>query len=154
VKPDSTPVWVFEDSDEDYEITVGAMRLANLRNPIVRCANEREAESLFRRAGAFEDLQRPSLILLDLNLGGASGRGFLARFREFEWLRSVPVCILTTSSNPADIEMCYSAGGNAYLVKPVNLDRFEVMIQNLVTFWFDTAALPGREERRIAKIHS
>lgn len=136
------PVLIFEDSDEDFEVTVAAMRLANMRDPIVRCANQKEAEWFLRREGPFENIERPSLILLDLNLAGADGRTLLTRFRENEWLRSVPVCVLTTSSNPNDVQLCYRTGGNAYLVKPVNLERFETMIMNLVTFWFDTALLP------------
>lgn len=146
MKPGLEPVFIFEDSDEDYEVTVAAMRLANMRSPIVRCANEREAESFLRQEGPFEGMGRPSLILLDLNLAGADGRSLLVRFRQNDWLRCVPVCILTTSSNPMDVRLCYRTGGNAYLVKPVNLERFETMILNLVTFWFDTAVLPQPEE--------
>ncbi len=136
------PVLLVEDSDEDFEITVGALRLANMRHPILRCANGNDVEKLLGREAPFEHVLCPVLILLDLNLGGTNGRDLLARFRETEWLRTVPITILTTSSNPADIRKCYASHANTYLVKPVDLERFEIMIQNWITFWFDTASLP------------
>ena len=138
------PVLIFEDSDEDFEVTTGALTLANMPNRVVRCANEREAAQFLRREGRFRYMERPVLMVLDLNLAGADGRKLLKQFRRTEWLGSVPICILTTSSNPSDIDLCYQTGGNAYLIKPVNLERFETMILNLVTFWFDTATLPSR----------
>ena len=155
LKTTNEPVLIFEDSDEDFEVTVAAMRLANMRSPVVRCANEREALQFLQRQGRFEGMQRPSLAILDLNLAGADGRRLLRQFRQTEWLHSVPICVLTTSSNPADVELCYETGGNAYLVKPVNLERFEAMVLNLVTFWFDTAVLPGsgRKDRDVTISH-
>jgi CheY-like chemotaxis protein len=138
---------------EDYEVTVDAMKLANMQNLIVRIPNEEDAGRFLRREGQFEGMQRPSLILLDLNLAGADGRKLLSTFRQTEWLCSVPICVLTTSSNPKDVELCYRAGGNVYLTKPVNSERFEAMIRNLVTFWFDTAVLPrGKEKEWDAKL--
>lgn len=135
-------ILIFEDSDEDFEVTVGALRLANMHSPILRCRNEREVAQFLRREGPFQGIPRPSLILLDLNLAGFDGRKLLKQFRQNEWLHAVPITILTTSSNPGDIERCYGAGANAYVIKPVNLERFEAMMLNLTTFWFDTVGLP------------
>lgn len=147
----SAPVLIIEDSEEDFEITVAALKLANMRSPILRCANGKEVRELLDHQGRFQSLQRPSLILLDLNLNGADGRILLPQFRQTEWLRPVPITVLTTSSNPGDIESCYSHGANTYLIKPVNLEKFEAMILNLITFWFDTAALPSKGRWQHAK---
>lgn len=140
------PVLLVEDSDEDFEITVAALRLANMRNPIVRCMNGKEVMKLIRRETPFENTECPLLILLDLNLAGTNGRELLRQFRQSEWLSTVPISILSTSSNPADIKLCYAGNANAYLIKPVDLERFETMILNLITFWFDTASLPVERE--------
>ncbi len=142
-------ILILEDSDEDFEITVSALRLANMRCPIVRCSNVRDVTDFLQREGSFASIPRPLLILLDLNLAGVDGRKLLKQFRQTEWLRAVPISVLTTSSNPADVELCYAEGANTYLIKPVNLERFETMISNFITFWFDTAALPtqGGETR-------
>lgn len=147
----SAPVLIIEDSEEDFEITVGALRLANMRSPILRCANGQEIKEFLAQEGRFQGLPRPVLIMLDLNLNGADGRKLLRQFRQTEWLRPVPITVLTTSCNPADIEMCYAHGANTYLIKPVNLERFETMILNLITFWFDTAALPNKGEWQHAR---
>ena len=138
----AAPVLLVEDSQEDFEITVGALRLANMRNPIVRCANGREVAQLLNHQGPYQCIRRPSLILLDLNLAGSDGRSLIRQFRKNDWLHSIPLTVLSTSSSPVDIELCYQAGANSYLIKPLDLDRFEVMILNLITYWFDTAVLP------------
>jgi CheY-like chemotaxis protein len=142
------PVLIVEDSDEDFEVTVSALRLANVKNPVLRCCNGREVSLLLNHQRPFENASIPRLILLDLNLAGTDGRKLIAQFRQAEWLATVPISILTTSSSPEVVASCYAASANAYLVKPVDLLRFEKMIADFITFWFDTATLPGDTRRK------
>ena len=143
------PILLVEDSPEDYETTVRALKKAGLANPIFRCENGEEALDYLYRRGAYSDpasSPRPGVMLLDLNLPGTDGREVLAEVKGDADLRSIPVVVLTTSSDERDIERCYQAGANSYVKKPVDLDGFLHAIQRLSDYWFEVVILPRRED--------
>jgi CheY-like chemotaxis protein len=78
---------------------------------------------------------RPDLVLLDLRLPKRDGHEVLKEIKNSEQLRTIPVVILTTSSNENDLRMAYLNQANSYLVKPLGFDRFQEMIQDLGTYW-------------------
>lgn len=143
-------ILLVEDNPQDYEATVRAFRKSGLANPIERCADGDDAlDYLFRRGGYQDPAKspRPSLILLDLNLPGTDGREVLSEVKASPELKRIPVIVLTTSTDPRDIEACYAAGANSYVQKPVGLDGFVQAIQRLKDYWFEIAVLPKEEER-------
>jgi len=144
------PILIVEDSDEDFDILQLLLVSMGVENPFWRCATSGEAIEMFRRLGGrgqFEPVSRlPALMLLDLNLPGIDGRELLQLFRQDDRLRIVPVVVFSTSANPRDIRFCYGAGANAYMVKPVDLDRLERMLQALVAFWLHAVVLPAAVE--------
>ena len=140
------PVLMIEDSDEDFEITVAAMRQSGLTTPLIRCSTGRQAMDFIHQRGAYTLAEEPLFILIDLNIPGIDGRQILAELRKSPWLSAVPAIVLSTSSNPRDIRLCYQVGAAGYLVKPVNLDRFEEMIDGLARYWMDIVALPDQQE--------
>lgn len=89
-----------------------------------------------------ERAPRPGLILLDLNLPGTDGREVLQDVKSTEGLRSIPVVVMTTSSDERDVEACYDHGANSYLVKPVELNGLINAIQRLKDYWFEIVVLP------------
>jgi two-component system, response regulator len=94
-------------------------------------------EYLYRR-GRFvnpEDSPRPDLILLDLRLPLIDGHEVLKATKESCELREIPVVILTSSQNQADIARAYSNYANSYLVKPMNSDTLVKMIGSLGVYW-------------------
>lgn len=142
------PILLVEDSPEDYEATVRAFRRAGLANPIFRCQDGDEALDFLHHRGEFAEstLPRPCLVLLDLNLPGTDGREVLQEIKSHPELRSIPVVVLTTSTDARDIERCYQAGANSYIKKPVDLDGFMQAIQRLKDFWFEVVVLPKASE--------
>ena len=63
----------------------------------------------------------PDIILLDLNMPGLDGHGFLAEYAKFEQ-RSAVVVMLTTSDQSSDREKCMSYSFvREYLVKPLEV---------------------------------
>jgi CheY-like chemotaxis protein len=141
-------ILLVEDSPEDFEATVRALRRAGLANPIARCEDGDEALDYLHQRGRFADpasSPRPGIILLDLNLPGTDGREVLADIKGDAGLRSIPVVILTTSVDERDVERCYSAGANSYIKKPVDLDGFMRAIQRLKEFWFEVVIVPRAE---------
>ena len=141
-------ILLVEDSPEDYAATVRALKKAGLANPIVRCETGDEALDFLYRRGAYSDpasAPRPGVILLDLNLPGTDGRDVLAEIKGNADLRSIPVLVLTTSTDERDVNRCYQYGANSYVKKPVDLDGFMKAVQRLTDYWFEVVILPRSE---------
>jgi CheY-like chemotaxis protein len=45
--------------------------------------------------------------------------------------RQIPVIMLSTTDNPAEVARCYELGCNVYITKPVEYEAFSKAIQNL-----------------------
>jgi CheY-like chemotaxis protein len=76
------------------------------------------------------------LVLLDLNLPDMSGIDILKRLKENEHLRVLPVVVLTTTDDKAEIHRCYDLGCNVYITKPVDSQKFANAIQQLGLFMY------------------
>ena len=142
------PILLVEDSPEDYQITVRALRRSNLANPLYHCIDGDDALNFLYRRGAYSDpttSPRPGLILLDLNLPGTDGRAVLAEIKKDADLKDIPVVVLTTSSDERDVEACYQAGANSYVQKPMDLASFITSIQRLKDYWFEIVLVPRVE---------
>jgi CheY-like chemotaxis protein len=141
----SRPLLVVEDSDEDFEALGWAFESAALTNPVYRCTTGDDALDFLHQNGKYNAEQvmpSPALILLDLNLPGTDGREVLEEIKQDTNLKTIPVVVLSTSSNPKDIESCYQKGANTYLVKPVDFDQFMKQIQVFCRYWFEAAIIP------------
>lgn len=142
------PILLVEDSPEDFEATVRALRKAGLGNPILRCVDGDDALDFLHRRGRYAEpaaAPRPGIILLDLNLPGTDGRQVLADIKADPTLRAIPVVVLTTSADDRDVERCYQAGANSYIMKPVDLEGFLKAIRRLKEFWFEVVIVPRGE---------
>jgi two-component system response regulator len=141
-------ILIVEDSDIDYETTIRAFKKSNMANPIQRCEDGEEALDYLYQRNRYSEAEsspRPDLILLDLNLPGTDGRDVLEEIKKDPKLRTIPVIVLTTSSDDKDINKCYQAGANSYIQKPVDLQGFLIAIQRLKEFWFEVVLLPKQE---------
>ncbi len=101
------------------------------------CCGDEALDYLFRK-GKYakpEDSPRPDLILLDLRLPVVDGLEVLRAIKGSLDLRALPVVILTTSRNDADIAKAYSNYANSYLVKPMGSDMFREMMTILGNYW-------------------
>lgn len=143
---EAQPILIVEDSDDDFEATSRAFhRTGNLEHPILRCSTGREAINYLKdhvTAGAAETEARPGLILLDLNMPGMDGREILQIIKTDADLKSIPVVVLTTSSNYLDVRDCYEKGANSYVTKPIELEGFVNTIASIKKFWLEVSALP------------
>lgn len=138
-------ILVVEDNDEDFEACNAALSDdGNLANPIVRCTTGDDALDYLQNRGIYKNQKHdiPGLILLDLNLPGTDGRSVLAEIKSDKVLRMIPVVVMTSSRDSRDIQACYSAGANSYIVKPVDLDGFLKAIARLKEYWFQISLLP------------
>ncbi len=87
----------------------------------------------------------PDLILLDLNMPGMGGKEFLKQIKADESLKQIPVVILTTSNAELDIMDSYRLQAAGYIHKPVTLDGFRRVAEEIENYWFTLCKLPDRE---------
>jgi CheY-like chemotaxis protein len=138
---------VVEDSNDDFKILQRLMNRMAVRTPIYRCTNGDEALDFLYQRGSYGDTttatpQRPSVILLDLNLPGIDGRDVLGQLKQDQSFREIPVVVFTTSSNPNDVELCYQKGANGYLVKPMDAEELQKTVRAFVDYWLETNIPP------------
>jgi CheY-like chemotaxis protein len=136
---------VVEDSNDDFKMLQRLMQRMEVRNPIIRCVNGDEALDFLYQEGSYkdtEDVPKPSVILLDLNLPGLDGRDVLERLKQDGSLKEIPIVVFTTSSSPKDVEFCYQKGANGYLVKPMDADELQRTVQAFVDYWLEVNIPP------------
>jgi CheY-like chemotaxis protein len=139
------PLLVIEDSDEDFEALCRIMQCQTVVNPVFRCGDGDEALDFLYHTGAYEDVKkapRPAIILLDLNLPGTDGREVIQQIKQDYNLKTIPLVVLTTSSNPKDVEICYRYGVAGYILKPIDLNRLVATVKSFITYWLDIVILP------------
>ena len=139
-------VLLVEDNEDDYEATRRSFIKNHFINPLIWSRSAEDALRLLRSSDALHSDEqmacRPDLILLDLNMPGMDGRRFLEIIKADERFRSIPVVVLTTSSNASDIESCYMLGASTYIQKPVSFDGLTKAVSTMKDYWFGIALLP------------
>ncbi len=135
-------ILLVEDSPGDVRLTREALREAKVHNYLSVATDGVEALTYLRREGVYASAPRPDIILLDLNLPRKDGREVLAEIKADAQLRRIPIVVLTTSVNTQDVRNAYDLGANCYIAKPVDLDRFLVVIRALESFWLTIVTLP------------
>lgn len=131
------PILLVEDDKRDLELTLIALERSQLANEVVILRDGALALEYLKREGAHADRDEgnPAVILLDLKLPKVTGLEVLEAVRADPALRSIPVVMLTSSQEEADVLRSYELGVNAYVVKPVAFDRFVSAIADLGVFW-------------------
>ena len=85
-------------------------------------------------------------VVLDLNLPRKDGKEVLKEIDEDRELRRIPVVVLTSSEAEEDIARSYELHANAYITKPVDIDQFIDVAQNLEEFWLSIVKLPPNDD--------
>jgi CheY-like chemotaxis protein len=131
-------ILLVEDSPEDLELALRALRKANLTNHIEVCRDGAEALDFIFGEGAHAGRRLadgPKVILLDLKLPKVDGLEVLKRIKTDPRTRMIPVVVLTSSKEQSDVVRSYELGVNSYIVKPVNFEGFASAVQELGMYW-------------------
>jgi protein-histidine pros-kinase len=74
---------------------------------------------------------RPDLILLDLNLPDIQGDEVLQRLRERPETAAIPVVMLSADALQKQVDKLLAAGARAYLTKPIEVEKFYALLDDL-----------------------
>lgn len=121
----SDPVLLYVE-DEEGAVYLLKTALEDTAIPVrfFRVGNGEEALAFLQNSPPYEDVPRPDLILLDLNLPKLTGFELLARMRAHAELSAIPVVVFTSSALAADRRKSLELGANDFITKPSNLDDF------------------------------
>jgi len=131
------PILLVEDSLADAEMTIDALRGANIANPIVHVEDGVDALDYLRARNAFAGRNdgAPVVVLLDIKMPRMDGIEVLKEIRADESMRTLPVVILSSSREERDVAVSWNLGVNAYVVKPVDAQQFFDAVKTLGQFW-------------------
>ncbi|MFX1409426.1 MAG: response regulator [Promethearchaeota archaeon] len=129
-------ILLVEDNAADIRLTREVLQ----ENKIVRrldvVKNGVEAIEFLKKRGKYSNVNRPNLIILDLNLPKRDGFYVLEEIKREEELKRIPVVILTVSDNRDDLIKAYDLHANCYVIKPLEMEEFYRIINSIVNFWF------------------
>ncbi len=131
-------ILLVEDNPQDLELTLRALKKANLANRIHVARDGAEALEFIFCEGPHATRridEVPKVIFLDLKLPKVDGLEVLQRVKSDPRTKNIPVTILTSSKEQRDIVESYNLGVNSYIVKPVNFEGFSTAVQNLGLYW-------------------
>jgi CheY-like chemotaxis protein len=135
-------ILLVEDNPGDVRLTQEALKEGKLANHLHVANDGIEALAYLRGEGEYRDRILPDLILLDLNLPKKDGREVLEEIKKDNLLMKIPVVILTTSADEADILKTYNLHANCYITKPVDLIQFIGVVKSIEDFWLTIVRLP------------
>jgi CheY-like chemotaxis protein len=138
-------ILLVEDNPGDVRLTKEALKEGKVANNLHVAMDGMEALAFLRKEGEYKDKPRPDLILLDLNLPKKDGREVLEEIKQDASLKKIPVVILTTSQDEADILKTYKLHANCYITKPVDLNQFIKVVHSIEDFWLTLVKLPSCE---------
>jgi len=127
------PILLVEDNPMDVDLTLRAFKRRRVTNTIHVARDGEEALAWLARWEAGEPW--PVVILLDLKLPKVDGLEVLRRIKQHPTLCVIPVVVLTTSEESADVQGAYRLGVNSYIEKPVSFNKFIEVAEQIELYW-------------------
>lgn len=130
-------ILLVEDNEAHAEMVLRSFEKHRVSNRITHVKDGQQALDFVFQQGAFADTEiaHPHVILLDLRLPKIDGLEVLKRIKTDENLLKIPVVILTTSAAEKDVASAYEYRANSYVVKPMDFDKFEQLMDDLGYYW-------------------
>jgi len=127
------PILLIEDNPMDVDLTIRAFEHNHVVNPVTVLRDGEEALTYIRDYSPQAPI--PILVLLDLKLPRVDGLELLAELRKATIFKTIPVVVLTSSSEDKDVQTAYQLGANSYIVKPVNFENFIEVAREIELYW-------------------
>lgn len=143
-------VLYIEDNIADIKLFEEAISFNELAIDLEYVTDGQEMINYFEAAKKEHYRDLPDLIISDLNLPKISGQQVISVIKQDDVFKKIPIIVFTTSKLKSDIEKCYQYGANAYLTKPVDIDKIFELVALIDKFWLRYCMLiknPNSEEQ-------
>ena len=139
-------ILLVEDSPNDAEMTMRALKAGRVANRLEWVKDGAEALDFIMCRGAYEGRPQahPKLILLDLKMPKVDGIEVLRVLKSDPRTKTIPVVMMTSSNTEIDIVNSYDLGVNSYIVKPVEFDKFVEQVSKLGIYWMVVNKVPAQ----------
>jgi CheY-like chemotaxis protein len=130
-------ILLVEDNANDIELTLAALEQSRLANQVEVARDGAAGLDYLFRTGKYATRAEgnPAVVLLDIKMPKMTGLEVLAKVRAEPKMKMLPVVMLTSSREEGDLLLSYQLGVNAYIVKPVDFNRFVEAIKHVGLFW-------------------
>ena len=137
-EPEAVEILLVEDNPNDVELALHALRASHLANDIKVLRDGAEALDFIMCRGPYSgrDIHDgPKVILLDLKLPKIDGIEVLRQTKADPRTKTIPIVILTSSTQDKDIVESYELGVNSYITKPIDFQQFTECVRTLGLYW-------------------
>lgn len=141
-RPKVLDILMVDDDPGDIRITQEALKECKIATRLTSCSDGQDALDYLNKRGKYAQAVRPHVIFMDINMPRMNGLEALKLIKADPALAEIPIVILTTSEADRDIHASYKMHANCFVSKPVDLDQFTKVIQDLGEFWSVVAKLP------------
>jgi two-component system, response regulator len=138
MNPTEVDILLVDDSQDDVDLTLHALRAENLANRVFVARDGEEALDFLFCSGPHTERSfdhPPKLVLLDLKMPKVDGMQVLKQVKSDARTKTIPVVLMTSSREERDMVSGYDLGVNSYLQKPVDFDEFRKMVKLLGLYW-------------------
>ncbi len=136
-------ILLVEDNENDVELTRLSFMRSKMKVNLHLAGDGEQCLAFLRKQGQYANAPTPDIILLDLNMPRMSGREVLAEIAADAQLRHLAVVILTTSGDEEEILKMYKLRCSSYIVKPLDFEQFQRVINSFTDYWFTVVVLPN-----------
>lgn len=131
-------ILLVEDEEHDVEFIKRAFSRVGVSNPIHAVRNGEEAVEYLSGAGKYADRQThpfPRVMITDVKMPQMSGLELLKWIQDNPRYRVVPTIVLTSSTQPEDVQLAFERGASGYMVKPVDFAELETVARAISEYW-------------------
>lgn len=129
--PKTVRILLVEDNHGDVLLTRRALQLSGLIHALSVATSGEEALAMLRQEGEHSVQPRPDVVLMDINLPKMSGKDTLRVIKAEPALAAIPVVMVSSSNAERDINKSYDAQACAYLVKPLDTQKLQLLAQKI-----------------------
>lgn len=140
-------ILLVEDNEGDILLTQEVFKTSGFSHPISIARDGEEALDFLYQRNKLSGAERPDLILMDINIPKINGKEVLTMIKKDNDLKTIPVIMLSTSSDDKDILESYRNHANCFITKPINFDEFSKAVVEIKNFWFNLATVYSKNKK-------
>lgn len=140
-------ILLVEDNEGDILLTQEVFKTSGFSHPLSIARDGEEALDFLYQRNKLSGAERPDLILMDINIPKINGKEVLTMIKKDNDLKTIPVIMLSTSSDDRDILESYRNHANCFITKPINFDEFSKAVIEIKNFWFNLATVYSKNKK-------